>query len=161
SVFLSLFLHVLSVENVLSNMGKARFENFHPPEVHGPSGSPSNFPFPKYNQGMRFVRQMLAVVCLVAAAFCADQPQPLAPSKRDIKEAKAAYGRGLKLQRSKHFAEALEEYKSAVELNPLSPEYLTAREMLRQQMVFEHMEKGNASLRDGHQIEALANFHSA
>ncbi|HSS95694.1 MAG TPA: hypothetical protein VLK33_01620, partial [Terriglobales bacterium] len=117
--------------------------------------------FPEYNQGMRFVGQMLAVVCLAATAFCADQPQPSTPSKQDLKEAKAAYTRGLKLQRSKHFAEALEEYKNAVDLNPLSPEYLTAREMLRQQLVFEHIEKGNASLSDGHQIEALANFHNA
>jgi general secretion pathway protein D len=110
---------------------------------------------------MRLGRQILAVMCLAAVAFCADQPLPPAPSKQEIKEAKAAYTRGLKLQREKHFPEALEEYKSAVELNPLSPEYLTAREMLRQQMVFEHMETGNANLRDGHQIEAMANFSNA
>jgi len=117
--------------------------------------------FPGYNQEMRFGRQLLVVVCLIASAFCADQTQPPAPSKQDLKTAKAAFTRGLKLQRSKHLAEALEEFKSAAELNPLDPQYLTAREMLRQQLVFEHMEKGNASLRDGHQIEALANFRSA
>ena len=111
---------------------------------------------------MRFAWHLLAVVCLAAAAaFCVDQPQPPVPSKQDLKQAKSAYARGLKLHRSKHFAEALEEFKNAVELNPLDPQYLTAREMLRQQLVFEHMEKGNANLRDGHQIEALANFGSA
>ena len=142
-------------------MMHARFEDSHRPKVHGPSGRPSNPRFREYNQGMRFAGQMLAVVCLAAAAFCADQPQPPTPSKQDLKEAKAAYARGLKLQHSQHFAEALEEYKSAVKLNPLDVEYLSAREMLTQQLVFEHIQKGDSSIREGHQIEALANFHNA
>ncbi|HEY6183979.1 MAG TPA: hypothetical protein VIW67_17155 [Terriglobales bacterium] len=142
-------------------MLKTRFVDSHRPKVHTPSGRASKLTIHGYNQGMRFAGEILAVMCLVAAAFGADQPQPPSPSKQDLKEAKAAYARGVKLQRSKHLAEALEEYKSAVELNPLNPQYLTAQEMLRQQLVFEHMEKGNASLREGHQIEALANFHNA
>lgn len=67
----------------------------------------------------------------------------------------------MKLQNSKHLAEALEEFDNAVRLSPENPEYLTAREMLRQQLVFERTESGNASLRDGRQVEALADFRSA
>jgi general secretion pathway protein D len=110
---------------------------------------------------MRFGWHLLAVICLSVSAFCADQTLPPPPSKQEIKDAKSAYTRGLKLENSKHFAEALEEFDSAVKLNPLNTQYLSTREMLRQQLVFDHMEKGNASLRAGRQIEALANFHNA
>ena len=110
---------------------------------------------------MRLGWHILAVMSLTVAAFCADQPQPPAPSKKDLKEAKSAYNKGLKLQNSRHFAEALEEFNNAVELTPQNPQYLTTREMLRQQLVFERMENGNASLSDGHQVEALANFRGA
>jgi len=110
---------------------------------------------------MRLGWHILAVLSLTLAAFCADQPQPPSPSKKDLKQAKTAYNKGLKLQHSKHFAEALEELNNAAELAPQNPQYLTAREMLRQQLVFERVEVGNASLRNGRQVEALANFRGA
>ena len=103
---------------------------------------------------------ILAVVSLTAVAFC-DQTKPPEPSKKDLKEAKSAFARGLKLQHSKHLDEALQEFNNAVELVPQNLQYLTTREMLRQQLVFQRMESGNARLRDGQQVEALANFRNA
>lgn len=130
------------------------------PEVHTPSDSPSNSTIREYNLNMRWVWHILAIVSLTVGAFC-DQTKPPEPSKKDLKEAKSAFARGLKLQHYKHFDEALQEFNNAVELVPQNSQYLSTREMLRQQLVFEHMEKGNASLRGGQQIEALANFRNA
>jgi general secretion pathway protein D len=115
---------------------------------------------------MHFRWHLLAVVLLTAGGFCADQPQATepakpAPTKRELKQAKSAFAKGIKLQNSRHLAEALEEFDNAVRLSPENRDYLTAREMLRQQLVFERTESGNASLRDGRQVEALADFRSA
>jgi type II secretory pathway component GspD/PulD (secretin) len=110
---------------------------------------------------MRWARYILALVTLAAGVFAADQPHAKTPSKKDLKDAKSAFSRGLKLQNSKHLNEALHEFDSAVQLAPQNTQYLTAREMVRQQLVFEHMERGNASMEHGRQIEALAEFRGA
>ncbi len=110
---------------------------------------------------MRFGWYIVAVVSLAVGAFCADQPKPSPPSKEDLKQAKSAFAKGTKLQNSRHLVEALEEFNHAAELAPQNTQYLTAREMLRQQLVFERVEKGNASLRDGRQVEAMADFRGA
>ncbi len=140
-------------------MGK--LVNSHRPEVHTPSGSPSLDLIPGYNRRMRLGWPLMAVVLLSLGAFCADPPKPPAPSKKDLKQAKSAFAKGMKLQHSRHSAEALEEFNRAVDLAPQNAQYLTAREMLRQRLVFEGVEKGNASLSNGRQVEALADFRAA
>ena len=119
---------------------------------------------------------ILAVLGLAVAAFCADDPQnvPLLPcgqgqpgapncnpSKKELKQAKAAYTKALKLQKEKRGDEALQEFERAAQLNPRDIDYVTAREMARQQSVYEHLERGNAEMLKGRQIEALADFRSA
>lgn len=125
---------------------------------------------------MRWIRPILAVLGLAAAAFCADEPAsvPLLPcgqggpgapncnpSKRELKEAKAAYVKALKLQKEKHGDEALDAFSHAAQLNPRDIDYVTAREMARQQLVYEHLERGNTELLKGQQVEALAEFRNA
>ena len=125
---------------------------------------------------MRWAGSILAVLGLAVAAFCADEPNnvPLLPcgqggpgtpncnpSKRELKEAKAAYGKALKLQKGKRGDEALAEFERAAQLNPRDIDYVTAREMARQQLVYEHLERGNTELLKGQQVEALADFRSA
>src|SRR5207237_8498327 len=39
--------------------------------------------------------------------------------------------------------------------------YVTAKEMARQQLVFDHLERGDTELAKGRQVEALAEFRSA
>ena len=126
-----------------------------------------------YNLGMHWRRIIAAGAVLMAGVLSAGETstasQPCAdpgktscsPSKKDLQSAKGAFSRGMKLQNAKHFDEALQEFDTAVEHAPQNTEYLTAREMLRQQRVFEHMQRGNVSLLDGHQIEALAEFRAA
>jgi hypothetical protein len=121
---------------------------------------------------MHWKQAMAAGVVLVCTALavadvskpsqpCTDDGTACAPSKKDLQSAKAAYTRGVKLQAAKKFDEALHELSDAVEHSPRNTQYLTAREMLRQQLVFDHMQRGNVNLLDGHQIEALAEFRAA
>lgn len=136
---------------------------------------------PSYNRKMRggkFIRLSLILLTLglAASAVAADQPTgtPLLPcpesspravtcnpSKKEAKEAGEAFAKGLKLQRERRQDEAFDAFETAARLAPKDAEYVTAREMTRQQLVFDHLTRGNAEMRDGRQIEALAEFRTA
>ena len=98
-----------------------------------------------------------------APSSCSDAagaPACKAPSK-DLKAARQAFSRGLKLQHSKNLDDAFSEFEEAYRLIPQNVEYLTAREMVRQQLVASHLERGNDNLQNGRQVEALADFRLA
>ena len=82
-------------------------------------------------------------------------------AKKDLKSAKSAFDRGLKLQSAKKLDEALSSFEDAARLVPQNVDYLTAREMARQQLVYDYVTRGNQNLQAGKQIEALAEFRSA
>jgi general secretion pathway protein D len=88
-----------------------------------------------------------------AAAICA-------PSHSNEKQAKAAFERGIKLQ-DDHLDEAYEQFVRAAELVPRNVNYVTAREVSRQQLVTKRIERGSIELDSGKQVEALADFRSA
>ena len=120
------------------------------------------------------------MLCLVAvASVAADPPTPAdspavvslcsespgapacqAPAK-DIKAARQAFVRGLKLEQSKKVDEAFHQFQEAARLVPQDVEYLTARELVRQQLAGMHLERGNDHLLNGQQVEALAEFRMA
>jgi type II secretory pathway component GspD/PulD (secretin) len=89
-----------------------------------------------------------------AAAGCA-------PSRKDLKKASAAFEKGIKLQKAKNLDGAFREFELAADLSPHDINYVTAREVLRQQVVLEHLQRGNAQLDSRHPIEALAAFRQA
>ena len=112
---------------------------------------------------------MLAGVCLAA-----DTPVPApslcsnstgAPacqgSKKDLKSARKAFERGLKLEKSQNLDQAFYEFEEAARLVPQNVAYVTAREMTRQHLVGMHLDRGNNDLLDGRQTEALAEFRTA
>ncbi|HYR44659.1 MAG TPA: hypothetical protein VER98_16630, partial [Terriglobia bacterium] len=111
-----------------------------------------------------------AAVCLAADSVptaapsaCSDAagaPACKAPSK-DLKAARQAFSRGLKLQHAKNLDDAFSEFEEAYRLIPQNVEYLTAREMVRQQLVASHLERGSNNLQNGRQVEALADFRLA
>ena len=114
---------------------------------------------------------ILVAICLAndtpelpAAIPCADGI-PGAPactaSKKELKEAKAAFARGLKLEEGKHMEEAFHSFEHAAQLVPQDVQYVTARELAREQVVFERVQHGNQSLLQGREVEALAAFRSA
>src|SRR6266704_1181181 len=119
---------------------------------------------------------ILVTLCLAVTAFSADQPRmlltgpcadavpgriPCNISKKDLKEAKAAFFRGLKLQSSKRLDEAFAEFEEAARLAPREMQFVTSREMARQQLVFDHLQRGNTSMLNGRQVEALGEFRTA
>ncbi len=120
---------------------------------------------------------MLAVVLLAVSGWAADTPPagvPIlpcgqgaadgpncAPSKRDLKDAKSAYQRGLKLAKEHYLEEAVAQFETASKLAPKNVDYLTARELGRQDLVSQHLQKGNQQMLQGRQVEALAEFSSA
>ena len=114
------------------------------------------------------------VVGCLAAALAAKQ-QPLAPiipcpagasaaacnpSPQDEKAARAAFARGLKL-REKYPEGAYEEFDRAAHLVPRNLEYITAREVSRQQLITRSIDRGDQAFEAGHEIEALAEFRRA
>jgi hypothetical protein len=97
------------------------------------------------------------VVCstsLHSAAACDVSP-------KDFEAAKRAFERGLKLEKARHLDEALEQFENAAHLVPRDIDFATAREMTRQALVYEHMQRGNAALLAGKEIEGLAEFRTA
>lgn len=81
--------------------------------------------------------------------------------KTAIKQGRKAFERGLRLRDREKLAEALEEFRRAADLVPDNVEYLTVREVARQQLVYQHLERGNALLADKQQLQALAEFRMA
>jgi general secretion pathway protein D len=120
---------------------------------------------------MRRIPCLLLVGGFVASAFGAKQQQPAPlipcsvgasaaacnPSRQDEKTARAAFARGLKLQ-EKNPDDAYEEFDRAAHLVPRNVEYITAREVSRQQLITRDLERGERALESGRQVEALAEF---
>jgi general secretion pathway protein D len=125
---------------------------------------------------MRWGWTAVATAALAAGAFAVDQPQNLAvlscaqaapndpacnPSRPDLKKSKAAFSKALKLQNADRFDEAFKEFDTAARLAPKNVEYVTALALVRQQLVFDHLRRGNENLIKGRQVEAQAEFRSA
>jgi general secretion pathway protein D len=125
---------------------------------------------------MRWGWSAVVFAAFVAAALAADQPQSLTllpcaqaaaseaacnPSKADLKKSKAAFSKALKLQKAERFDEAFEEFDAAARLVPKNLDYLTALAMVRQQLVFNHLQQGNENLTKGKMVEAQAEFRTA
>ncbi len=126
---------------------------------------------------MRRAIFILAITCMASAsAFAADEPvvtPPIscsngiigsiscAPTKKELKEARTAFERGLKLEQHRQLAEAFDQFDKASQLMPQNPQFLTAREMVKGQLVFNHIERGNALLNADSRLQAAAEFRAA
>jgi hypothetical protein len=125
---------------------------------------------------MSWAWSILGITAMAAASFAAEQSPILpvlpcaqgdpthpscAPSKKELHEARTAFAKALKQQKAKLNDAALENFDTAARLSPRNVDYVTARELARQQMVAGYLQQGNAALLGGHDIEALADFRSA
>jgi type II secretory pathway component GspD/PulD (secretin) len=123
---------------------------------------------------MRWAAVILAALVCPSVAVCADESavailpcsaaavsSDCSPSKQDIKKAQQAFARGVKLQHERSFDEAFRQFQSAADLSPKNINYLTARELSRQQLVMDHLERGNNALTIQRPIEALGEFRQA
>jgi len=119
---------------------------------------------------------VLMVIGLAIGAFCTDitSNPPLLPcpsgdsaalgcnpSKKDLKEAKTAFLKGLRLQKEKRTDDAYEQFETAARLQPRNVNYLTSLEFARQQSVYEHLQAGNAELSEGKHAQSLDDFRAA
>jgi general secretion pathway protein D len=83
------------------------------------------------------------------------------PSKHDLKEAHAAYSRGLKLEDRRNYDQAFLEFDQASRLVPRDTQFFSAREVAKSQIVFQHTERGDALLAGGQRDPAIAEFRAA
>jgi Flp pilus assembly secretin CpaC len=82
-------------------------------------------------------------------------------TKKDRKDAQEAFKRGVKLHEHQHFEEALAQFEEATRLVPQNREYLTAREVLRSKLVFDHIQRGNTLMLADARTGAAAEFRAA
>jgi len=131
---------------------------------------------PGYNRCMRWAWSAVAMAGMAGSSFSADPPRNLpvfpcaqgvsgqpscTPSKKELKAASSAFSKALKLQKANRSDEALDGFETAARLAPANIDYVTARQLVRQQMVAGYLKKGNEALLSGHDIEALAAFRGA
>src|SRR5271166_6009317 len=119
---------------------------------------------------------LLAAGLSIPAVAAADDPAATAPiscgngipggvncvhSKKDAKEARSAYSRGLKLEKQQQFNEAFEQFDRAVRLDPRNAQFFQARELAKAGLVYEHVERGNQLLYGNEQGRAAEEFQAA
>ena len=82
-------------------------------------------------------------------------------TKSDLKQAKAAFQRGVKLHNQEKLEAALAELEDASRLAPRNLQYLTAREVLKAKLVFGHVQAGNLLMIQNAHTQAAAEFRAA
>jgi len=88
-------------------------------------------------------------------------PGAKAPSKHDLKTARHDYNRARKLMKQGKLIEAADLLDQALALAPRVPEYVHAAEMVRQQRVAFHIDRGNKFMQTGQTVAAMGEFQQA
>ncbi len=83
------------------------------------------------------------------------------PTKQDIKNARTAFTQGMKLRDRNQLDAAFDKFDEAVRLNPQEVKFLTARELVKGQLVFDHVERGNVLLAENLRPDAIKEFRAA
>lgn len=124
---------------------------------------------------MRLLR-ILGLVLAACAAIAAQDARPAGPlsdcdrlhtaaacevSKADLKLGRAEFERGLRLRKGNQLSAAFDAFTNATEAVPKNLEYLTAREIVRQQLVFDHVQAGNDLMEKKQTVAAAAEFREA
>jgi general secretion pathway protein D len=127
-------------------------------------------------------RAFIIAIVLVAAAqampaFAAGDETSIAPpiscgngipggvncvvSKKELKDARRAYDRGVKFQERQQPEEAFARFDEAARLAPQNLQFLTAREIVKAQLVFNRVQRGNLLLLENARARAAAEFRAA
>jgi general secretion pathway protein D len=83
------------------------------------------------------------------------------PTKKDLKEAHNAFTRGIKLREQQHLEDAFHQFDEAAHLAPQNSQFVAARDVLKAQLVFNHVERGNQFLAEYLNGQAAAEFRAA
>src|SRR5580698_5181081 len=151
------------------------------PKVRGPYGCALLKGTKLESRQMRRVYPIIAVSLLAAMlampGFAAGDDAPAPPSipcgagipsvvscqasKDDLKAARKAFDKGMKLQGQQRPEEAFARFDEATRLAPQDMKFLTAREVVKAQLVFHHIERGNVLLLADARMRAAAEFRAA
>jgi general secretion pathway protein D len=82
-------------------------------------------------------------------------------SKKELKEARNAFREGVKLQDQRQLEEAFTKFDTASRLAPQDVQFLTAREVVKAQLVFDHVQHGNILMLEDARARAAAEFSAA
>src|ERR1700680_2992736 len=82
-------------------------------------------------------------------------------SKKELKEARYAFHEGVKFQQRQQLEDAFAQFDTASRLAPQNKQFLTARELVKAQLVFNHIERGNVLLWENSRPLAAAEFRAA
>lgn len=85
---------------------------------------------------------------------------PLA-SKAELKAAEKEFKEGLKEKKKGHANQAFVHFRRAADLDPRNVSFVTAREITRELVVYNDVERGNKALLANNRVEAMAAFRSA
>jgi general secretion pathway protein D len=83
------------------------------------------------------------------------------PSKQELKQAWRAYSLGVKLEKQNRQEEALARFDEASRLVPENIAFLSAWELTKSQLAFQHTQRGDALLASGHKEKAALEFKDA
>jgi Flp pilus assembly secretin CpaC len=83
------------------------------------------------------------------------------PSKKEVKEAFAAYHQGLKLKDQNRLEDSFEKFSQASNLVPRDLTFLAARETTKAQLVFQHTERGDTLMAAAKTKLAEAEYRAA
>lgn len=114
-------------------------------------------------------RRYVLATLMCALPACAQEarkkdevPEAAQPTKSDARKAEGAFRRALRLQSKpaeldnlQHSLEALEESRG---LDPNNPTYATTYELVKQQLIAAHLEKGDQFLHQSRYRDAIAEF---
>ncbi len=82
-------------------------------------------------------------------------------SKEEVKEARKAFKVGVKLRDQQQLEEAFNRFDEASRLSPQNMQFLTAREVVKAQLVFSHLQRGNVLMLENAHPQAAAEFRAA
>jgi general secretion pathway protein D len=82
-------------------------------------------------------------------------------SKKELKQARNAFREGMKLQDHQRLEEAFTQFNTASRLAPQNMQFLTARELVKAQLIFDHIQRGNLLLLEDARAHAGAEFRAA
>lgn len=106
------------------------------------------------------MRLLLIIILCLGTAGAAEKVHS-SVSKKDRQKAAQEFKRALEFERAGQIDDALVAATQAAELYPGNPEYETAREAMRQQIVASHLERGNQLADTGNLSGAAAQFREA
>jgi Flp pilus assembly secretin CpaC len=129
-----------------------------------------------WRRAFSFVVGLLALT-LAPSAFGSGEVSPSVPpiscgngipgglncivSKKDVKQAKSAFDKGVKFHDHHNLEEAFAKFDEATRLSPQNLQFLTARETVKAQLVFNHVERGNMFLLEAARAQAATEFRAA